>query len=47
MVASLTLAMKTRPIIFYERTMGKSKMSNGIIFEAFFGVIKLRLGFYK
>ncbi len=35
------------PIIFYERTMGKSKMSNGIIFEAFFGVIKLRLGLYK
>ena len=38
---------KEYPIIFYERTMGKSKMSNGIIFEAFFGVIKLRLGLYK
>lgn len=35
------------PIIFYERTMGKSKMSNGIIFEAFFAVIRLRLGLYK
>ncbi len=35
------------PIIFYERTMGKSKMSNSIILEAFFGVIKLRLGLYK
>ena len=40
-------SFKEYPIIFYERTMGKSKMSNGIIFEAFFGVIKLRLGFYK
>ena len=40
-------SFKEYPIIFYERTMGKSKMTNGIIFEAFFGVIKLRLGFYK
>lgn len=32
------------PIVFYERTSGKSKMSRNIIFEAFFGVIKLRLG---
>ena len=40
-------SFKEYPIIFYERTMGKSKMSNGIIFEAFFGVIKLRLGLYK
>ncbi len=38
---------KELPIIFYERTKGKSKMSKNIIFEAFFGVIKLRLGFYK
>jgi len=38
-------SFKELPIIFYERTMGKSKMSGGIIFEAFFGVIKLRLGF--
>lgn len=35
------------PIIFYERTKGKSKMSKGIIFEAFFAVIRLRLGLYK
>ncbi|MHB1661088.1 MAG: polyprenol monophosphomannose synthase [bacterium] len=35
------------PIIFYERTEGESKMSKGIIFEAFFGVIRLRLGLYK
>lgn len=35
------------PIIFYERTKGKSKMSKGIIFEAFFGVIRLRLGLYR
>ncbi len=35
------------PIIFYERTKGKSKMSNGIIFEAFFVAIRLRLGLYK
>ena len=35
------------PIIFYERTMGRSKMSNGIIFEAFLGVLKLRLGLYR
>jgi dolichol-phosphate mannosyltransferase len=38
---------KEHPIIFYERTAGKSKMSKGIIFEAFFEVIKLRLGFFK
>ncbi|MHB1646209.1 MAG: polyprenol monophosphomannose synthase [Candidatus Acididesulfobacter diazotrophicus] len=35
------------PIIFYERTFGKSKMSKSIIFEAFFMVLKLRLGIYK
>ncbi|MHB8232309.1 MAG: polyprenol monophosphomannose synthase [bacterium] len=35
------------PIIFYERTEGESKMSKGIIFEAFFTVIRLRLGFYQ
>ncbi len=35
------------PIIFYERTFGKSKMSKLIIFEAFFMVLKLRLGIYK
>jgi dolichol-phosphate mannosyltransferase len=35
------------PIIFYERTFGKSKMSKSIIFEAFFMVLKLRLGIYR
>ncbi|MHB1679683.1 MAG: polyprenol monophosphomannose synthase [bacterium] len=37
---------KEIPIIFYERTFGKSKMSKSIIFEAFFIVLKLRLGMY-
>ena len=32
------------PIIFTDRTKGESKMSGGIISEAFFLVIKLRLG---
>ncbi|RZD16715.1 MAG: polyprenol monophosphomannose synthase [Candidatus Acididesulfobacter guangdongensis] len=40
-------AYKEIPIIFYERTFGKSKMSKSIIFEAFFTVLKLRLGIYK
>jgi dolichol-phosphate mannosyltransferase len=40
-------AYKEIPIIFYERTFGKSKMSKSIIFEAFFTVLKLRLGLYK
>jgi len=31
------------PIIFTDRTMGQSKMSNGIIKEAVFGVISLRI----
>jgi len=31
------------PIIFTDRTLGESKMSNGIIKEAVFGVINLRL----
>ncbi len=31
------------PIIFTDRTLGQSKMSKGIIREAFFGVIQLRL----
>jgi dolichol-phosphate mannosyltransferase len=35
------------PIIFYERTKGKSKMSKSIIFEAFFMVLRLRLGLFK
>ena len=46
MVKEAGCGFKEYPIIFYERTMGKSKMSNGIIFEAFFMVIKLRLGLY-
>ncbi|BDD03250.1 polyprenol monophosphomannose synthase [Aureibacter tunicatorum] len=32
------------PIIFTDRTLGTSKMSSGIFKEAFFGVMKLRLG---
>jgi dolichol-phosphate mannosyltransferase len=31
------------PIVFTDRTAGTSKMSNAIISEAIFGVIKLRL----
>jgi dolichol-phosphate mannosyltransferase len=31
------------PIIFTDRTMGQSKMSNSIIKEAIFGVISLRI----
>jgi dolichol-phosphate mannosyltransferase len=31
------------PIIFYERNLGRSKIHPGIIFEAFLGVIRLRL----
>jgi dolichol-phosphate mannosyltransferase len=37
------LSIKEVPIIFHERTKGKSKMSDSIIFEAFFAVIKLKL----
>lgn len=35
--------IKEVPIIFTERTEGKSKMSGGIFNEAFWGVIKMRL----
>ncbi len=35
--------IKEVPIIFYERRDGESKMGSGIIFEAVFSVIKLRL----
>lgn len=35
--------IKEVSVIFTERTLGKSKMSKGIIFEALFGVIKMRL----
>lgn len=38
------LSVKEIPIIFTDRTRGTSKMSGGIISEAFFLVIKLRLG---
>ena len=31
------------PVIFKDRTQGKSKMSRGIISEAVFGVISLKL----
>ncbi|HEU4497520.1 MAG TPA: polyprenol monophosphomannose synthase, partial [Flavobacterium sp.] len=31
------------PIIFTDRTLGQSKMSNSIIKEAIFGVIVLRI----
>ena len=31
------------PIIFTDRTLGESKMNGGIITEAVFGVIKLKL----
>src|SRR6266542_4795686 len=32
------------PIIFYERRLGQSKMNWRVIWEAFWGVLKLRLG---
>jgi dolichol-phosphate mannosyltransferase len=35
--------IKEVPIIFTDRTMGESKMSNSIIKEAVFGVISLRV----
>lgn len=35
------------PIIFTDRTLGNSKMSGGIISEAFFLVLRLRLGFAR
>jgi dolichol-phosphate mannosyltransferase len=37
-------AVKEVPIIFTDRTMGESKMSKGIIKEAFLGVIQLKMG---
>jgi dolichol-phosphate mannosyltransferase len=37
------LAISEVPIIFTDRTKGQSKMSNSIIIEAVFGVIRLRL----
>ena len=38
------LRVKEIPIVFTDRTRGSSKMSGGIISEAFFLVLKLRLG---
>ena len=38
------LRVKEIPIVFTDRTRGTSKMSGGIISEAFFLVLKLRLG---
>lgn len=38
------LTVKEIPIVFTDRTRGTSKMSGGIISEAFFLVLKLRLG---
>ena len=35
--------IKEVPIIFYERTVGTSKMDGNIIFEALFSVVKLRV----
>jgi dolichol-phosphate mannosyltransferase len=35
--------IKEIPIVFLDRTVGNSKMSKGIIFEAFFMLWKLRL----
>ena len=40
----LGFKIKEVPIIFINRTLGTSKMSGGIFSEAFFGVIKLKLG---
>ncbi|WP_419173391.1 polyprenol monophosphomannose synthase [Halobacteriovorax sp.] len=37
------LKVKEVPIIFYERRDGQSKMGGGIIFEALFNVLKLRV----
>lgn len=42
-VWSKNMSVKEVPIIFTERRDGESKMSGGIVFEAVFAVIKLRL----
>ncbi len=39
--------IKELPIIFYERTLGTSKISRYIIIEAFFLVLKMFLGVYR
>jgi dolichol-phosphate mannosyltransferase len=35
--------IKEVPIIFTDRTKGESKMSGGIFFEAFFGVVRMKI----
>lgn len=40
---ALKFAIKEIPIIFTDRTLGTSKMSGGIISEALWGVVQLRL----
>ncbi|MCO4793144.1 MAG: polyprenol monophosphomannose synthase [Bacteriovoracaceae bacterium] len=42
-VWSLGMNVKEVPIIFYERRDGQSKMAGGIIFEALYAVLKLRV----
>lgn len=42
-VWSQGLRVKEVPIIFYERRDGQSKMGGGIVFEALFAVLKLRI----
>jgi dolichol-phosphate mannosyltransferase len=37
------LTLKEVPVIFTDRTEGTSKMSSGIIKEAIFGVMKLKI----
>ncbi|MGB0980025.1 MAG: polyprenol monophosphomannose synthase, partial [Croceimicrobium sp.] len=39
----LGFKIKEVPVIFTDRTLGNSKMSTGIINEAVFGVLKLKL----
>ena len=38
------IKIKEVPVIFVNRVLGTSKMSGGIFSEAFFGVIKLKVG---
>ena len=40
----LGFRIKEVPIIFTDRTRGTSKMSSGIVKEAFFGVLQMRFG---
>ena len=34
--------IKEVSVVFTDRTLGESKMSGGIVYEALFGVIKMR-----